>query len=39
LQELGGWGSAEMARRYTRLAPEHLAIAAAQDARIRFLGT
>jgi hypothetical protein len=36
LQELGGWESAEMVRRYAHLAPEHLAIAA---ARIVPLGT
>lgn len=36
LQELGGWESAEMVRRYAHLAPEHLAIAA---ARILPLGT
>jgi len=36
LQELGGWESAEMVRRYAHLAPEHLAKAA---ARIVPIGT
>ncbi|MGH8680911.1 MAG: hypothetical protein ACREVP_05315 [Burkholderiales bacterium] len=36
LQELGGWESVEMVRRYAHLAPEHLAKAA---ARILPLGT
>ena len=36
LQELGGWESAEMVRRYAHLAPEHLAKAA---ARIMPVGT
>jgi hypothetical protein len=36
LQELGGWQSVEMVRRYAHLAPEHLAEHA---ARIERLGT
>ena len=36
LQELGGWESADMVRRYAHLAPEHLAKAA---ARIVSIGT
>jgi hypothetical protein len=36
LQELGGWESVEMVRRYAHLAPEHLERAA---ARILPLGT
>lgn len=31
LQELGGWESIEMARRHAHLAPENLAVAAAQN--------
>jgi len=39
LQELGGWESVEMVRRYAHLAPEHLARAAARILPLGTVGT
>lgn len=39
LQELGGWSSAEMVRRYAHLAPSHLAKVAARLDPIAMTGT
>ncbi len=38
LQELGGWESADMVRRYAHLAPDHLAKFAERLSRPRAVG-